>query len=108
GEVDTEQVCGVVQELNNIAGGIVKPKISDRAREILSLVAPHAERREEPGRSLNLALGLPLTRMGEDAPFPFEENGSCRFFLPFDIQGDKIVLSVGFHSSGDLPDRSHA
>ena len=39
GKVDLEQVCGVVQELVNIVGGIVKPKIKDQ-KSIISIPHP--------------------------------------------------------------------
>ena len=39
GEVDLEQVCGVVQELVNIVGGIVKPKIKDQ-KSIIGIAHP--------------------------------------------------------------------
>ena len=39
GEVDLEQACGVVQELVNIVGGIVKPKIKDQ-KSIISIAHP--------------------------------------------------------------------
>jgi hypothetical protein len=37
GEVDPEQVNGVVQELGNIIGGIVNPKITGFSSEIYGL-----------------------------------------------------------------------
>ncbi len=43
GEVDIEQVCGVVQELSNIIGGIVKPRISEFSKDITQLVHPEKD-----------------------------------------------------------------
>lgn len=43
GEVDIEQVCGVVQELANIIGGIVKTRISEFSSEISKIVLGEKE-----------------------------------------------------------------
>ena len=63
GEVDIEQVCGVVQELANIIGGIVKSKISDISRDILQLVHEPKDL-PEGNKDLVWDLGLPETKNG--------------------------------------------
>ncbi|PIQ95524.1 MAG: hypothetical protein COV67_14470 [Nitrospinae bacterium CG11_big_fil_rev_8_21_14_0_20_56_8] len=93
GEVDMEQVCGVVQELVNIIGGIVKPKIAGYSRDILPLVHPEARGGDQP---LEFDLGLPVAVMGEDRTVPIDNPQTHRFIVPFKVNGETITLTVFF------------
>ncbi len=92
GEVDIEQVCGVVQELTNIIGGIVKPRISSFSKDIAELIYDSNEIREE----INLVwdLGLPESKMGEDHSQDIALNGVPKFHVPFKIKGQTFHLVV--------------
>lgn len=93
GEVDIEQVCGVVQELANIIGGIVKPRIFEFSGEISKLAL---EEKELPdgGSELNWDLGLPEAKMGEDHSLDMKLNGIPKFHVPFKIKDEEFHLVV--------------
>ncbi|MZH03461.1 MAG: response regulator [Nitrospinae bacterium] len=92
GEVDIEQVGGVVQELANIIGGIVKPKISPFSNEITQ-VLPQSE--ESVGElDLIWDLGLPESKMGEGHSQEIKLNGMPKFHVPFKIKDDIFHLVV--------------
>jgi len=93
GEVDIEQVCGVVQELSNIIGGIVKPRISEFSKDIAQLVHPEKDLPEEE-IELTWDLGLPEARMGEDHSLDIEINGVPKFHVPFKIKDEIFHLLV--------------
>ncbi|HCK69576.1 MAG TPA: hypothetical protein DHW17_09865 [Nitrospina sp.] len=93
GEVDIEQVCGVVQELSNIIGGIVKPRISEFSKDITQLVHPEKDLPEEE-IELTWDLGLPEARMGEDHSLDIEINGVPKFHVPFKIKDEIFHLLV--------------
>ena len=95
GEIDLEQVAGVVQELVNILGGIVKPKMTDFASEILELAYWDEEKPEITG-SLNLDLGLPESKMGEGHTLDVELEGLPKFVLPFETNDEIFYLVVLF------------
>jgi len=92
GEVDMEQVCGVVQELANIIGGIVKPKISPFSREIAQLVHEAKDSPEEI--DLKWDLGLPESKMGENHSLDMQINGMAKFHVPFKIKDETFHLVV--------------
>jgi CheY-like chemotaxis protein len=94
GEVDLEQVCGVVQELGNIIAGIVKPKISHLTQEVVSLVNPDAVDDAE----LSFDLGLPQAKMG-DNEWKFELNNDSsteKIIIPFEINGGSVLMKLHF------------
>ena len=92
GEVDMEQVSGVVKELANIIGGIVKPKIQPFVREITQLL-PHLE--DSVGENeLTWDLGLPESKMGEGHSQEIKLNGVPKFHVPFKIKDDIFHLVV--------------
>ncbi len=95
GEVDLEQVAGVVQELVNILGGIVKPKISDYTTELMEL-AYWGEEVPDARGPLNLDLGLPESKMGEEHTLDIEMQGIPKFTLPFESKGEVFYLVVLF------------
>ena len=95
GEVDLEQVAGVVQELVNILGGIVKPKIADYTSEIVEL-AYWGEEAPKASGPLNLDLGLPESKMGEGHDLDIEMQGIPKFVLPFESKGEIFYLVVLF------------
>ncbi len=92
GEVDIEQVGGVVQELVNIIGGIVKPKISPFSSEIAQLV-PQSE--NSLGEiEMVWDLGLPEAKMGDDHSQDIKLNGVPKFHVPFKVKDDVFHLVV--------------
>ncbi|MBT3366099.1 MAG: response regulator [Nitrospina sp.] len=93
GEVDIEQVGGVVQELVNIIGGIVKPKILEFAKEIKQLVH---EESELPANENEITwnLGLPESKMGENHSLDMKLNGAPKFHVPFKIKDETFHLVV--------------
>jgi CheY-like chemotaxis protein len=93
GEVDIEQVCGVVQELANIIGGIVKPRISEFSRDISKLVL---EEKALPAEETDLAwdLGLPEAKMGDNHSLDIKFNGVPKFHVPFQIKDEMFHLVV--------------
>ena len=92
GEVDIEQVCGVVQELTNIIGGIVKPRISSFSRDIANLIYDSNDIRD--GIELVWDLGLPESKMGEDHSQDIALNGVPKFHVPFKIKDQTFHLVV--------------
>ncbi len=95
GEVDLEQVAGVVQELVNILGGMVKPKIADYTSEIMELAYWGEEVPNAKG-PLNLDLGLPESKMGEGHTLDIEMQGLPKFIFPFETKGETFYLVVLF------------
>lgn len=93
GEVDIEQVSGVVQELANIIGGIVKTKIASFSDEISKVVL---EGKELPDKKPELTwdLGLPETKMGEAHSLDIKFNGVPKFHIPFKIKDETFHLVV--------------
>lgn len=92
GEVDIEQVSGVVQELVNIIGGIVKPKISPFSKEIAQLVPQSGDSIGEIDMIWDL--GLPESKMGDDHSQEIQLNGVPKFHVPFKIKDDVFHLVV--------------
>lgn len=97
GEVDLEQVAGVVQELVNILGGIVKPRIADYTSEIMEL-AYWGEEVPSASGALNLDLGLPESKMGEGHTLDIELEGLPKFVLPFESKDEVFYLVVLFQN----------
>ncbi|KMP11269.1 hypothetical protein UR09_03735 [Candidatus Nitromaritima sp. SCGC AAA799-A02] len=95
GEVDMDQVCGVVQELVNIIGGIVKPKIDEFSAEIISLVHPG----RKPPDKLSWDLGLPCAQMGEGHTFNIGKESDPKFIVPFQVNNEKFDLVVVFQKT---------
>jgi CheY-like chemotaxis protein len=95
GEVDLDQVCGVVQELVNILGGIVKPKIADYTSEIMEL-AYWGEEIPNTSGALNLDLGLPESKMGEDHTLDMDIKNLPKIMVPFESKGEVFYLVVLF------------
>ena len=95
GEVDLEQVCGVVQELVNILGGIVKPKIADYTSEIMEL-AYWGEEAPSVSGALNLDLGLPESKMGEGHTLDMDIENLPKIMVPFESKGEIFYLVVLF------------
>ena len=81
GEVDLEQACGVVQELVNIVGGIVKPKIKDQ-KSIIGIDHPGNGNSANAKNWLALELGLPTGSMGENQTFEMDPQ-IPKFIIPF-------------------------
>ena len=93
GEVDIEQVCGVVQELANIIGGIVKPRISGYSKDIIKLANPEDGSANEDVE-LTWDLGLPETKMGDNHTLDLGINGVPKFHIPFEVKNEIFHLVV--------------
>ena len=87
-----EQVSGVVQELVNIIGGIVKPKISPYSKEIVKLVSQSED--SLGGIDMIWDLGLRESKMGDDHAQEIKLNGVPKFHVPFRIKDDVFHLVV--------------
>ncbi len=96
GEIDLSMICGVVEELGNIIGGIVKVKIAEYSNEIFKLVHSNESSNHLNGTGLNFQLGLPKAKMGEVEWDEVSESVGPQFFVPFDVNGEKILLRVNF------------
>jgi CheY-like chemotaxis protein len=92
GEVDMEQVKGVVQELSNIIGGMAKIKAAESAHEYLKLTngGHPVDPREKV--EMHFKLGLPETRDNGKGSLKLE--GDPRFTVPFVIDQQKAYLQV--------------
>ena len=96
GEVDMEQVCGVVQELGNIIAGIVKPKIADLSQEIYNLVHPGQTINVDNGNMLDFQLGLPVATMRDNHTVTLDIKDAPRFTIPFEIAQEKVCILIQF------------
>ncbi len=93
GEVDIEQVGGVVQELCNIIGGITKPRISEFPQDFAKVVYPEKDFSAEELK-LSWDLGLPESKIGEGHSLNIEINGVPKFHVPFKIKDETFHLIV--------------
>ena len=93
GEVDLEQVCEVVKELVNIIGGAIKPKLGEVSAEVICLLSPETN---SAGTTLDLKLGLPSGKMGEEHNLNVEDEEALRFTVPFNVQGEQFTLTTVF------------
>lgn len=96
GEVDMQQVCGVVQELGNIIAGIVKPKLADLSQEIYELVYPGQTLNTGNGNTLDFQLGLPVATMADNHTVTLEIKDAPRFTIPFEIAQEKVCVLIQF------------
>ena len=95
GEVELEQVCGVVQELANIVGGNLKPRIAEFPREILGLAHPAKSIEPDAGDPLNFDLGLPTAVINGQPAATLNDN-SPKLIIPFTIEGQTITMICVF------------
>jgi CheY-like chemotaxis protein len=101
GEVDLEQVNGVVQELGNIIGGIVKPKITGFSSEIYEL-AHGANGGIEKDTVIHFDLGLPEGKMGDEKTTIPEDCSKSKFIIPFEVNEDLIIYMVQIEKDSDV------
>jgi len=100
GEVDLEQVNGVVQELGNIIGGIVKPKITGFSSEIYGLAhGSNGSLGEE--EVIHFDLGLPEGKMGDEETTIPEDCTKAKFIVPFEVNDDLIIYMVQIEKNSD-------
>ena len=83
----------MVQELANIIGGIVKPKILEFSKEIIQLVH---EGQELPTKEDQLTwdLGLPESKMGENHSLDIKVNKVPKFHIPFKVKDETFHVVV--------------
>lgn len=93
GEVDSEMVCGIVGELNNIIGGAVKPHLVGMAAICRRLIAPDSEPLPD-GTDLELNLGFPESKWLSKDESGLPEGECIRFNVPFQLDEDSLYLSV--------------
>ncbi|MCH8208589.1 MAG: hypothetical protein IIA62_06005 [Nitrospinae bacterium] len=90
GDVEIENVPGVVHELGNILAGLAKNQLSNLHSEIIKLVHPD---KASENITLNFQTGLPED--GDDS-FDFDLDGP-NFALPLHLEFGDIVLQVYLH-----------
>ncbi len=100
GEVDMEQVNGVVQELGNIIGGIVKPKITGFSSEIYKLVHGSNGAIDEE-TVIHLDLGLPEGKMGDEETTIPDDCSKPKFIVPFEVNEDLIIYMVQLEKNSE-------
>ncbi len=93
GEVDMEQVNGVVQELGNIIGGIVKPKITGFSSEIYELVHGSNGGIDEE-TVIHFDLGLPEGKMGDEETTIPNDCAKPKFIVPFSVDEELFIYMV--------------
>lgn len=99
GELDMNQVNGVVQELSNIIGGIAKIRAAEIPHEILKLV--NGGKPVDPRRQIEMhfELGLPETRKDKE---DLNLEGSPKFTVPFTIDDENAYLQVYFQNTASI------
>jgi len=100
GEVDQEQVNGVVQELGNIIGGIVKPKITGFSNEIYEL-AHGSNGSFDKDAVIHLDLGLPDGKMGDEETVIPQDCPKAKFIVPFEVNEDLIIYMVQIEKNSE-------
>ncbi len=93
GEVEIEHVCGVVQELCNIIGGIAKSKISKLSQDFAQVVYPDKEVSAEEV-AMTWDLGLPEAKIGEGHSSGIEVKGVPQFHVSFKVKDETFHLLV--------------
>ncbi len=93
GEVDTEMVCGIVGELNNIIGGAVKPHLTEMAGLCHKMIHPDGDPLAE-GTELELQLGFPESKWLSDEDNGFPKESGVHFCVPFQLGEGQMFLSV--------------
>lgn len=99
GELDMDQVGGVVQELSNIIGGMAKIKAAETPHEIIKLVngGKPVDPREQV--EMHFKLGLPEPQEDKEA---LNLEGSPKFTVPFTIDDENAYLQVYFQHTEDI------
>ncbi len=99
GELDMDQVSGVVQELSNIIGGLAKIKAAETPHEILKLINDGKPVDPRQQIEMHFKLGLPETREDKEA---LNLGGSPKFTVPFTIDDENAYLQVYFQHTEDV------
>ncbi len=92
GELNMDEVKGVVQELSNIIGGMAKIKAAESAHELLKIT--NGGRPVDPREKVEMhfKLGLPETR--ENGTGSVKLTGNPQFTIPFEIDSQNAYLQV--------------
>lgn len=92
GELDMDQVNGVVQELSNIIGGMAKIKAAESAHELLKIA--NGGRPVDPREKIEMhfKLGLPEARVNGTGSIKLA--GDPQFTVPFEIDNQNAYLQV--------------
>ncbi len=101
GEVDLDQVNGVVQELGNIIGGIVKPKITGFSSEIYKLVHGSNGTFNED-TVIHFDLGLPEGKMGDEETTIPTDCPKSKFIVPFEVDENLIIYMVQIEKNSEV------
>jgi two-component system chemotaxis response regulator CheY len=96
GEVDMDSVSGIVEELVNIIAGIVKSKLIGHGADIYRLVHPDSEYQLSDEATVDLQMGLPISKKGDNIFSDVLEPGASNFTVPFNIKEEKVYLQVSF------------
>lgn len=100
GEVDMEQVCGIVQELGNIIAGNVKPRIAEFSQEIYDLVHPGKKLKLGDDNKMHFDLGLPVATRGDHHTVDIETTAP-KFIIPFKVNEEEITMVSVFQKNSD-------
>ncbi|NIQ02667.1 MAG: response regulator [Nitrospinaceae bacterium] len=92
GELDLEQVGGVVQELSNIIGGMAKIKVAESAHEIIKLV--NGGHPVDPREDIEMHFKLGLPEIWQGTCEAVETKGHPDITVPFDVEGENAYLQV--------------
>jgi CheY-like chemotaxis protein len=95
-EIDMDSVSGIVEELVNIIAGIVKSKLIRQSADFYRLVHPDSEYQISDEATMDLQMGLPISKRGENIFPDVLEIGASKFTVPFKIKEEKIYLQVSF------------
>lgn len=98
GEVDMEQVCGVVQELGNIIAGNVKPRIAEFSQEIYDLVHPEKKLKLNDDDRMHFNLGLPVAMWGDHHTVDIEKTAP-KLIVPFKVNEEEITMVSVFQKN---------
>jgi two-component system chemotaxis response regulator CheY len=96
GEVDMDSVSGIVEELVNIIAGIVKSKLINQGAEIYRLVHPDSEYQISDEATMDLQMGLPISKKGENIFPNVLEADASKFTVPLKIKEKIVYLQVSF------------
>lgn len=103
GELDINQVDGVVQELSNIIGGMAKIKAAETPHEILKLINGGKPVDPRSQVEMHFQLGLPKTQEDKEG---LNLTGAPKFTVPFTIDKENAYLQVYFQHTDSVQEPS--
>ena len=92
GELDVNQVGGVVQELGNIIGGIAKIKAAESPHELLKLI--NGGRPVDPRKAIEMHFNMGLPEAWECRKKSIDLVGVPQFTIPLTVEKESAYLQV--------------